>query len=64
MGTVRFVLDGAIQEVAVSDPTATLLDHLRYKLGRTGTKEGCSDQSTSPRASWYSRLECVAIKRA
>ena len=43
MGTVRFVLDGAIQEVAVSDPTATLLDHLRYKLGRTGTKEGCSE---------------------
>lgn len=43
MGTVRFVLDGAIQEVAVTDPTATLLDHLRYKLGRTGTKEGCSE---------------------
>lgn len=41
--TVRFILDGDIVELADVDPTATLLDHLRYKMGRTGTKEGCAE---------------------
>jgi xanthine dehydrogenase small subunit len=41
--TVRFLLDGATVEIADADPTATLLDHLRYKMGRTGTKEGCAE---------------------
>ena len=40
---VRFVLDGAVVELDAVDPTATLLDHLRYRLGRTGTKEGCAE---------------------
>ncbi|PZQ60381.1 MAG: xanthine dehydrogenase small subunit [Sphingomonas taxi] len=40
---IRFLLDDAIEEVAVVDPTATLLDHLRYRLRRTGTKEGCAE---------------------
>lgn len=41
--TVRFLLDGEVVEVADCDPTATLLDHLRGPLRRTGTKEGCAE---------------------
>ena len=41
--TVRFLLDGAVVELDGVDPTATLLDHLRYRMGRTGTKEGCAE---------------------
>ncbi|HXH15187.1 MAG TPA: xanthine dehydrogenase small subunit [Sphingomonas sp.] len=41
--TVRFLLDDDIVEVADVDPTATLLDHLRYRMRRTGTKEGCAE---------------------
>jgi xanthine dehydrogenase small subunit len=40
---VRFLLDGAIVDLPEVDPTATLLDHLRYRMGRTGTKEGCAE---------------------
>ncbi|MFC3441850.1 xanthine dehydrogenase small subunit [Sphingobium rhizovicinum] len=43
MSGVHFLLDGAIVEIADVDPTATLLDHLRYRMGRTGTKEGCAE---------------------
>ncbi len=41
--TVRFVLDGAVVELDQVDPTGTLLNHLRYRMGRTGTKEGCAE---------------------
>ncbi len=41
--SVRFILDGDIVAIANVDPTATLLDHLRYRMGRTGTKEGCAE---------------------
>lgn len=41
--TVRFLLDGELVELAEVDPTATVLDHLRYRLRRTGTKEGCAE---------------------
>ncbi|WP_425475234.1 xanthine dehydrogenase small subunit [Sphingomonas silueang] len=41
--TVRFLLDDAVVTIADADPTATLLDHLRYRLRRTGTKEGCAE---------------------
>lgn len=40
---MRFLLDGEVVEIAGADPTATLLDHLRYRMGRTGTKEGCAE---------------------
>jgi xanthine dehydrogenase small subunit len=40
---IRFLLDGAVIEVDAPDPTATLLDYLRYTLRRTGTKEGCAE---------------------
>jgi xanthine dehydrogenase small subunit len=41
--SVRFLLDGSVVEIANCDPTATLLNHLRYELRRTGTKEGCAE---------------------
>jgi xanthine dehydrogenase small subunit len=41
--TVRFLLDGEPVELVEVDPTATVLDHLRTKLRRTGTKEGCAE---------------------
>jgi xanthine dehydrogenase small subunit len=34
---IRFVLDGEVIEVEETDPTATALDFLRYRLRRTGT---------------------------
>jgi xanthine dehydrogenase small subunit len=40
---VRFLLDGETVDLGEVDPTATLLDHLRYKARRTGTKEGCAE---------------------
>ena len=40
---IRFLLDGEMIEAEVPDPTATVLDHLRYTLRRTGTKEGCAE---------------------
>ncbi|WP_404480439.1 xanthine dehydrogenase small subunit [Novosphingobium sp. BL-52-GroH] len=40
---VRFLLDGALVDLGDVDPTATLLDHLRYTMRRTGTKEGCAE---------------------
>ncbi|MCJ9430588.1 xanthine dehydrogenase small subunit [Kordiimonas marina] len=42
-GTVKFILDGRVHEVQNPDPTETLLNYLRYGLGRTGTKEGCAE---------------------
>ncbi|MES2158878.1 MAG: xanthine dehydrogenase small subunit [Pseudomonadota bacterium] len=41
--SVRFLLDGEVVEIADVDPTATLLDHLRDTMRRTGTKEGCAE---------------------
>lgn len=41
--TVRFLLDGETVELDAVDPTATVLDHLRYRMRRTGTKEGCAE---------------------
>ncbi|WP_421838644.1 xanthine dehydrogenase small subunit [Novosphingobium sp.] len=40
---VRFLLDGAVVELAEPDPTCTLLETLRGPLRRTGTKEGCAE---------------------
>ncbi len=40
---IRFVLDGETVTLSDVDPTATLLDHLRYAMRRTGTKEGCAE---------------------
>jgi xanthine dehydrogenase small subunit len=40
---VRFVLDGAVVEATDVQPTTTVLEFLRERLGRTGTKEGCAE---------------------
>jgi xanthine dehydrogenase small subunit len=42
-GTIRFVLDGEVVELANVDPTRTVLQFLREDLRRTGTKEGCAE---------------------
>ncbi|HYL56495.1 MAG TPA: (2Fe-2S)-binding protein [Gemmatimonadales bacterium] len=39
---VTFTLNGASVRVAI-DPADRLLDTLRYRLGLTGTKEGCGE---------------------
>nr|WP_295109547.1 xanthine dehydrogenase small subunit [uncultured Caulobacter sp.] len=41
--TIRFLLDGQVQEVRGANPTTTLLEHLRGPMRRTGTKEGCAE---------------------
>jgi aerobic-type carbon monoxide dehydrogenase small subunit (CoxS/CutS family) len=40
--SISFTLNGARVAVEV-DPTERLLDTLRYRLGLTGTKEGCGE---------------------
>ncbi|WP_374188348.1 2Fe-2S iron-sulfur cluster-binding protein [Asticcacaulis biprosthecium] len=40
---LRFLLDGEVIELRDIEPTATVLDWLRYHRGRTGTKEGCAE---------------------
>lgn len=41
---LRFLLRGEVHEVAQSvDPATTVLDYIRLKLRRTGTKEGCAE---------------------
>lgn len=41
--TVRFVLDGQIVEAQGVRRTTTVLDYLRERMHRTGTKEGCAE---------------------
>jgi len=40
---IRFVLDDKVVEATDVSPTTTLLEYLRERLGRTGTKEGCAE---------------------
>jgi len=40
---VRFVLNNEIIEIINPDPNETLLNYIRNKLNKTGTKEGCAE---------------------
>jgi xanthine dehydrogenase small subunit len=40
---IRFILDGKTVRASHLAPTTTLLQFLRERLGRTGTKEGCAE---------------------
>ena len=42
-GTIRFLLDDRVHEVANVAPVATVLNYLRDVLQRTGSKEGCAE---------------------
>ncbi len=42
-GTIRFLLDNHVHEVADVAPTTTVLNYLREDLQRTGAKEGCAE---------------------
>src|SRR5207249_5738579 len=40
---VRFILDGELVSVSGLPPSTTVLEYLRNRAGRTGTKEGCAE---------------------
>ena len=40
---IRFILNGELVTLGEVDPTGSLLDLLRYRLRKTGTKEGCAE---------------------
>ncbi len=40
---IRFILNGEVHQVSGIDPTTTVLNYLRYHVGKTGTKEGCAE---------------------
>ena len=40
---IRFLLDGEVVRIDDAPPTTTLLQCLRERLGRCGTKEGCAE---------------------
>ncbi len=52
---VRCTLNGEAAEVAV-DPADRLLDMLRYRLGLTGTKEGCGEGECGACTVWLDGL--------
>jgi aerobic-type carbon monoxide dehydrogenase small subunit (CoxS/CutS family) len=52
---VSFTLNGRSVAVAV-DPSARLLDMLRYDLGMTGTKEGCGEGECGACTVWLDGL--------
>ena len=41
--TIKFILNNKIQEIQDPDPNETILNYIRLKLKKTGTKEGCAE---------------------
>ena len=42
-GVVKFIHNNRIMEIQDVDPNETLLNYIREKLNKTGTKEGCAE---------------------
>ena len=40
---INFILENKIQEIRNPDPNETILNYIRLKLKKTGTKEGCAE---------------------
>jgi len=59
---VRFLLDGEVIEAKADDPSATVLDYLRYDLRRTGTKEGCAEGDCGACTVLLGELDGDAVK--
>ena len=49
---ISFVRKDRIVEIKNPDPNETLLNYIRIKLKKTGTKEGCAEGGASNAASW------------
>jgi len=41
--TIKFILNNKIQKIKNPDPNETILNYIRLKLKKTGTKEGCAE---------------------
>ena len=41
--TIRFVWENKIHSISNLDPNETILNYVRLKLKKTGTKEGCAE---------------------
>ena len=41
--TIKFIFENKIQEIQNPDPNETILNYIRLKLKKTGTKEGCAE---------------------
>jgi xanthine dehydrogenase small subunit len=41
--TIKFIFENQIQEIKNPDPNETILNYIRLKLKKTGSKEGCAE---------------------
>ena len=41
--TIEFILNNRIHKISNPDPNETILNFIRLKLKKTGTKEGCAE---------------------
>ena len=41
--SIKFIFENKIKEIQSPDPNETILNYIRLKLKKTGTKEGCAE---------------------
>ena len=41
--SIKFIFENKINEIRNPDPNETILNYVRLKLKKTGTKEGCAE---------------------